>query len=134
MSSILSAQNLQTLRRRNIGRRWPCTLSPVFLSPRPRPRPPAPPLPPPPDRPCPNGTLHLHPVKPIVVGFFDLAGRTPLARLPDRRQSALDAAPLRVCHALRARPFDHVLFLVDADDEMADHHVHHLEAAIQLFH
>src|SRR5215203_5240144 len=45
MSSILSEQNLQTLRRRNIGRRWapsfPCWV--VVLPVRPRPPPPPPP-------------------------------------------------------------------------------------------
>src|ERR1700720_3940622 len=63
MSSILSAQNLQTLRRRNIGRRWPCCLSPAFLSAL-RPRPP--------DRFCPNTTSDLHSVKAIVVAVLDL--------------------------------------------------------------
>src|SRR6188474_3712518 len=41
MSSILSEQNLHTLRRRNIGRRWPslpCAPATVFL-PRPPPEP-----------------------------------------------------------------------------------------------
>src|SRR6266550_2662036 len=65
MSSILSAQNLQTLRRRNSVRRWPFSLSLGFLS-RLLPRPPPPP---PPERPCPN------------------AMATPLSRQIDRLRS-----------------------------------------------
>src|SRR5688572_570695 len=42
MSSILSAQNLQTLRRRNIGRRWPSF--PAAAPAAGFPRPPPPPL------------------------------------------------------------------------------------------
>src|SRR3954470_22264768 len=69
MSSILSAQNLQTLRRRNIGRRWPslpcCPPCPVVL---PRPPPPelflpfiVPPRPCQTDRRLPSRRAALHP-------------------------------------------------------------------------
>src|SRR5258706_15072717 len=102
MSSILSAQNLHTLRRRNIGRRCPCCLSPVFLS-APRPRPPV--------RFCPNGTLHLHAVETVVVHVFDLSGGASLARLPLRRQAALHAPALRIGLALAPRAIDHFLLL-----------------------
>src|SRR4249920_576741 len=107
MSSILSAQNLQTLRRRNIGRRWPCCLSPVFLSPPLPPRPPRPP--PPPDRPCPNGMLNLRSLETVVVHVvhFFLAS---LAGLPLRRQAALDAAALGIRLPLGARPLHDLLF------------------------
>src|ERR1041384_3195416 len=127
MSSILSAQNLQTLRRRNMGRRWPSFLSPVFLSP-PRPRPP-----PPPDRPCPNGMLNLRSVKSIVV-VVAVHLRPAFAGLALRRQPALDAPALRLALALRARAVDDPLLFVDADDHVANHLVHHLETAIDFFH
>src|SRR5438067_6496982 len=109
MSSILSAQNLQTLRRRKSVRRRPCALSPPLLSP-PRPRPP------PPERPCPNGTLDplVRPdLEPRIsrVLVLDLA-RPALAGLTLRRQSTLDAPPLGVGLPLRARPLDHLLLLV----------------------
>src|SRR5207249_4064731 len=128
MSSILSAQNLQTLRRRNIGRRWPCCLSPVFLSP-PRPRPPPPP--PPPDRPCPNATSALHSVKTIVVaiGLIGLRGTT-LARLPHRREPALHAPPLRRALPLGPRPVDDLLLLIDAHDQVANHLIHDAQPPI----
>src|SRR5688572_33278628 len=49
MSSILSEQNLQTLRRRNIGRRWPSFPCAAPAAPV-RPRPPPPLLLPPPPK------------------------------------------------------------------------------------
>src|SRR5262249_26023551 len=124
MSSILSAQNLQTLRRRNIGRRCPCALSPPFLSPRPRP--------PPPERPCPNAMLNLHPFVVIVVVGIDLAAHTALARLSLWRQPAFHAAALRLGLALRAGALDDLLLFIDAHDQMAHDLIHHLETAIQL--
>src|ERR1700730_18143895 len=124
MSSILSAQNLQTLRRRNIGRRWPCCLSPAFLSAL-RPRAP--------DRFCPNGTSDLHSVKAIVVGVLDL-GRSALTRLANRRQDAPPAAALGLGLALCPRALDDLLLLVHADDEMAQDLVEDLQPAIELLH
>src|SRR5580704_9609188 len=125
MSSILSAQNLQTLRRRNMGRRWPCCLSPAFLSAL-RPRPP-------PDRFCPNGTSDLHSVKAIVVGVIDVRG-SALARLANRRQPALHAPALRLGLTLRSRALDDLLLLVHADDEMANDLIENLQPAIELLH
>src|SRR5262245_21472138 len=118
MSSILSAQNLQTLRRRNSVRRCACPLSPPFLSP-PLPRPP------PPERPCPNGIgLHLHAVEAIVFDVVHVL-RASFTRLPRRRQAALDAPPLRFGLALGARALDHLLLLVDADDHVTNHQIDH---------
>src|SRR5205814_2758278 len=65
--------------------------------------------------------LNLHPVKSIVVAFVQIARRTAFARLPLRRQAALDAAPLGLGAALGLRPIDDLLFLVHADDHVADH-------------
>src|SRR5262245_23215383 len=131
MSSILSAQNLQTLRRRKSVRRWPCALSPPFLSP-PRPRPP------PPVRPCPNATsdpLVRPDFEPRIDRVLVLGlARAALARLALRRQPALDAPPLRVGLPLRARPLDDLLLLIDADDEMADDLIHHAQPSIELLH
>src|SRR6266852_525753 len=124
MSSILSAQNLQTLRRRNIGRRWPCCLSPAFLSAL-RPRPP--------DRFCPNTTSDLHSVKAIVVGVLDLGGST-LTRLANRRQPALHAPALGLGLALCSRALDDLLLLVHTDDEMAQDLIEDLQPAIELLH
>src|SRR5437867_3899707 len=106
MSSILSAQNLQTLRRRKSVRRWPCALSPVFLSPpRPRPRPP-----PPPERPAPKATsdpLVRPDLEPRIPRVLVLAlARSALAALTLRRQPALDAPPLGIGLPLRARPLN----------------------------
>src|SRR3984893_5845233 len=102
MSSILSAQNLQTLRRRNIGRRWPCCLSPAFLSAlRPRPR----------LRVCPNATSNPHTVKAIVVGLLDFRGST-LTRLANRRQPALHAPALGLGLALCSRALHDLLLFV----------------------
>src|SRR5262245_18943916 len=84
MSSILSAQTLQTLRRRNVGRRCPCGVS-AFLSP-PRPRPP--------DRDCPKATLDLHSFVAVVVQVFGLR-RPAFSGLALWRQTALHAPPLR---------------------------------------
>src|SRR5262245_31294788 len=124
MSSILSAQNLQTLRRRNIGRRCPCCLSEPFLSP-PRPRPP--------DRDCPNGTLNLHSIVTVVVQVLGL--RLPsLTGLALRRQPALHAAPLGTRLAPGAGPLDDLLLLVDTDDDVADDLVEDFQAPAQLFH
>src|SRR5262245_60533797 len=128
MSSILSAQNLQTLRRRNIGRRWPCCLSPPFLSP---PRPPRPPRPP--DRPCPNGMLHLRSVETVVVHAVRLF-LASFARLPLRRQAALDAPAFGIRLPLRARALHDLLLFVNADHEVAHHLVDHFQAAIELLH
>src|SRR5262245_60873405 len=74
MSSILSAQNLQTFRRRNIGRRCPCCLSLSFLSP-PRPRPP--------ERFCPNG---------IVTPPSRHSGRRPCRPVPPSAPRQADVA------------------------------------------
>src|SRR5438477_5403686 len=110
MSSILSAQNLQTLRRRKSVRRCPCWsfLSPALPPSRPPLLPPRPPLlprpPPPPPRPGPNGTSNLH-FKTIVVLVVAL-GRSTLARLSHRRQTPLDAAPLGFHLALGTRALD----------------------------
>src|SRR5262249_9288147 len=123
MSSILSAQNLQTLRRRKSVRRWPFSLSPPFLSPRPRP----------PPRPCPNAMSDLHSVKAVVVALVHVR-RTSLARLPLRRPAALHAPALRLRAARRLGALDDLLFLVDPHDHVADHLIHHLEPAIELFH
>src|SRR4029453_12536111 len=135
MSSSLSAQNLQTLRRRNSVRRWPFSLSPGFLSR-------LAPGPPPPRRRHHHHPsvlvqmpwLHLYPVKSIVFGLVRFAGRTPLARLPLRRQPALHAAALGPGPPLGARPLDDLLLLIDADDHVPDHQVQHLEAAVELLH
>src|ERR1700687_5119411 len=125
MSSILSAQNLQTLRRRNIGRRWPCCLSPAFLSAL-RPRPP-------PDRFCPNGTSDLHSVKAIVVGVVDFRG-SALTRLANRRQPALHTPALPLGLTPCSRPLDDLLLFVHADDEMAYDLIENLQPAIELLH
>src|SRR5579859_2069569 len=125
MSSILSAQNLHTLRRRNMGRRWPCCLSPAFLSAL-RPRAP-------PDRFCPNGTSDLHSVKTIVVGVLEFRGST-LARLPNRRQAALHAPALGLGLTFCPRPLDDLLLFVHTDDEMAHDLVEDLQPAIELLH
>src|SRR5215210_7379559 len=124
MSSILSAQNLHTLRRRNIGRRCPCCLSPAFLSPRPRP-PPAPV----PDRPCPNGILDLPSIKTIVVGVL-VIGSASLARLTHRRQAAFHAAAFRFGLTFGARPIDDFLLCVDPHHHVADHLVEHFQPSI----
>src|SRR5256885_55089 len=124
MSSILSAQNLQTLRRRNSVRRCPFSLSPAFLSPA-RPRPP----PPPPDRPCPNGmVLNLPYFESVVILIVGLTGGTPFARLALRRQTALHTAALRVLPPPRLDRVDDLLGLVDADDHLPDDDVHHFQA------
>src|ERR1700687_712265 len=125
MSSILSAQNLQTLRRRNIGRRWPCCLSPAFLSAL-RPRPP-------PDRFCPNGTSDLHSVKSIVVGVVDFRGST-LTGLANPRHPRLPAPALGLGLTLRSRALDDLLLFVPSDDEMAHDLIEDLQPAIELFH
>src|SRR3954467_2656488 len=128
MSSILSAQNLQTLRRRNSVRRCPFSLSPAFLSPA-RPRPP----PPPPDRPCPNGmVLNLPYFESVVILVVRLTGGTPLTRLALRRQTAFHAGPLGVLPPPRLDRIDDLLVFVDADDHLADDDVHHLQPAIEL--
>src|SRR5687768_13774851 len=63
MSSILSEQNLHTLRRRNIGRRWPSLpCAPVVLLPRPPPDPFLPFIACPP-RPCRSDRRDRHPVR-----------------------------------------------------------------------
>src|SRR5580704_3754588 len=124
MSSILSAQNLQTLRRRNIGRRWPCCLSPAFLSAlRPRAL----------DRFCPNTTSDLHSVKAIVVGVIDVRG-SALTRLANRRQPALHAPALGLGLTLCSRALDDLLLFVHADDEMAYDLIENLQPAIELLH
>src|ERR1700681_1263522 len=125
MSSILSAQNLQTLRRRNMGRRWPCCLSPAFLSAL-RPRPP-------PDRFCPNGTSDLHSVKAIVVGVIDVRGST-LTRLANRRQPALHAPALGLGLTLCSRALDDLLLFLHTDAEMAHALIEALQPAMELFH
>src|SRR5947208_13689278 len=106
MSSILSAQNLHTLRRRNIGRRCACPFSPVFLSPA-LPRAP-------PDRPCPNAislrSLVGADFEPrIHVVFVFSVARASLARLADGRKAALDTPPLGIALALGARAIDDLL-------------------------
>ena len=82
MSSILSEQNLQTLRRRNIGRRWPSLpVAPRALPASPRP-PPPPLLPPPklflpfiacPPRPCRTDRRDRH--RPRRAGLRPAADR-----------------------------------------------------------
>ena len=112
MSSILSAQNLQTFRRRKSVRRWPCALSPVFAPPRPRTARPRSSL-------SESPWLNLPPVEPIVLLVVLVRGR-PSPGCRSRRQPALHAAPLGLGLALRARPLDDLLLLVHADDEMPD--------------
>src|SRR6187455_2973627 len=83
MSSILSEQNLQTLRRRNIGRRWapslPCWFV-VVLPVRPRPPPPPPnvlrPFIASPPHPCRTDRRGRHPPRAVPHPAADrLAGR-----------------------------------------------------------
>src|SRR5688500_4278689 len=116
MSSILSAQNLQTLRRRNSPRRCPILPS-AFLS-SPRPRPPPGPL----DRPRPIGDmclrLRLDAVE--IVAVFLIVLLRSFARLPLRRQAARHAAADRFGLALRARPFGLDLIRVDANDQVTE--------------
>src|SRR5580765_1565884 len=78
--------------------------------------------------------LNLPHFKSIVVLIVRLAGRPALARLPLRRQSALDAPALRVGPPSRLDGIDHFLGFVHADDHLTDDDVHHLEPAIQLLH
>ena len=66
----------------------------------------------------------------VVVG----RPRPAFARLPLRRQAALDAAALRLGLALGARALDDLLLLVDADDHVADDLVDHLQPAVELLH
>src|SRR6476469_9061807 len=110
MSSIRSAQNLQTLRRRNRPRRWPPCLSPGAV---PLPLPPGPLgfLPP-------NGIvipLLRFQVRAVVghVGVVVVVVLRPLAGLPIGRQAAGDPAAARSVGPLGARPIRNLLPLVD---------------------
>jgi len=69
-----------------------------------------------------------------VAEVEQLIHRPVVARLALRRQTALHTATLRFGLALGARAIDHFLLLVHADDEVPDHLIHHLQAAIQFLH
>src|SRR4029450_4748800 len=144
MSSILSAQNLHTFRRRNIGRRWPSfPCWPPCPPALPRPPPPPPPSPPaPPSRPpCPGhrrrrtlasrSSLHLGQIKPVIV--FHVAALS-FARLSVGRQAARHASPAGRIGAGGRRPLDLRLIFVDADNEVANDQIRHLQASIDLLH
>src|SRR4029077_12532781 len=56
-------------------------------------------------------SLNLHPVETVVVGIVHVA-LPAFTGLADRREPALDAAPLGLGLTLGARPIDDFLFLV----------------------
>ena len=69
-----------------------------------------------------------------VLAIVGVACGTAFARLPLRRQSALDTPALGLGPALGLRPIDDLLLFVHADGHVPDDQVHHPETAIQLFH
>src|SRR6187402_1050449 len=125
MSSILSAQNLQTFRRRK--KPPPRRLSPPLASLASLPR--APPGPPRLGPPNAMLSLHLPAVEHHVAGIVVVFALRSFTRLTVGGQATRHAAAARLFGALGAHALGLDRRLVDADDQVAQQPFGHLEAA-----